>query len=487
MDKERITELQSLLAYRRMHEKYRYYVPNGRAEEFIRLVGQNQNFISLFSAANGVGKTAVGVNILANIFYESAEVEYENKYYKFFNDELYEKFPYPKRGRIITEPTTIATTLIPELYKWFPTGRFTTNKMGKNYEYFFTTDTGFEFDIMSYDQNVKEFESATLGWAWFDEPPPEAIFKATVARMRTGGIIFITATPLTGSAWMYDHIMTDPKQGQRQYIEADVWANSVSKGIRGRLTDEAINRMIEEYSEEDKQARIFGKFQHLTGLVFKAFSRNIHVIDPFNINLEDYAVYERLDPHPRNPDAVLWLAIDRKGTKFVIDELFENATTGQLAMLIKQRASNYRIIDRRIDPSAFIVDSHTNKSLSKELVSLGLDYLPATKSRTLAIKRIEESLDYRESVGEITKKPELFVFSNCKRVIWEFEHWQYHEYSGRTAEYRDKSDKPQDKDDHMMENLGRALLENQGFIEMPKHQYQRVIDQSIPILDPFYR
>ena len=62
-------------------------------------------------------------------------------------------------------------------------------------------------DLMSYEQDTKEFEAVDLGFAWFDEPPPESIYKATVARMRRGGIIFITATPLTGSAWLYDHIV----------------------------------------------------------------------------------------------------------------------------------------------------------------------------------------------------------------------------------------------------------------------------------------
>ena len=78
------------------------------------------------------------------------------------------------------------------------------------YECHWSTDTGFSFDIMTYDQAVKEFESATLGWAWFDEPPPFAIYKATVARMRLGGLIFITETPLTGSAWMFDNLVASP-------------------------------------------------------------------------------------------------------------------------------------------------------------------------------------------------------------------------------------------------------------------------------------
>jgi len=167
------------------------------------MVGEDETFISLFSAANGVGKTAASCNMLAHILYGSSGN-------KFFDYPLYNNFPYPKRGRIVSDPTTIAGTIVPELKKWLPPGRYTTNKGGKNYEYKWITDTGFEFDLMSYEQGVKEFESSTLGFAFFDEPPPFAIFKATVARMRLGGIIWIGATPLTGSFWMYDELVMHP-------------------------------------------------------------------------------------------------------------------------------------------------------------------------------------------------------------------------------------------------------------------------------------
>ena len=477
LETQRKADARVLLDYWEKNEPYKLYTPNGKCEEFIKLVGEDQTFICLFSAANGVGKTAVGCNILANLMFET-----DNEWFKGL--PLFENFKYPKRGRIVSDPTTVQSTILDELEKWLPKGRYTKKKKGKNYDYEWKTDTDHEFDVMTYEQNPKEFESKTLGWAWFDEPPPEAIFKATVARMRTGGIIFITATPLTGSAWMYDQIMTNPKQGQRQYVEADVWANSVSKGVRGRLTDRDIDRMIAEYSEEDKQARIYGKFQHLTGLVFKMFDRKIHVIKPFEVTKEDYIVLERLDPHPRNPDAVLWLAIDKNNTKFVIDELYLEGMTDELAMRIKRVAGNYRVVDRRIDPAAFVEDQHTKRSLAKDLYSLGLNYLPASKARSHAIQRIKDALDYRSAGEQITRPPELYIFDTCQRLIWEMEHWQYHEHTGVSAERKSRSEKPMDKDDHMIENLGRALIEEVVWFPMEKPRH-RTIESAVPILDPY--
>jgi len=269
-------------------------------------------------------------------------------------------------------------------------------------------------------------------------------------------------------------------------VQANIEDNCIEHGVRGILHHSDIERMIANYSAEDIQARVYGKFQHLTGLVFKEFNKRVHVIKPFKITFEDYCVYQRLDTHPRNPDACLWLAVDRKGTKIVVDELYTEATTQELAQRIKAKDSQYRMIDRRIDPSAFIEDQHTKKSLAKNLYALGLSYLPASKNRTHAIQVIHDALDYREAGdGTFLKAPELFIFDTCLRTIWEMEHWQYQEWEGKAADKRSRSEKPQDKDDHMMENLGRALIDQPRFFEMEKPKWGNSIEQSTPTLDPY--
>ena len=462
--------------FRLQNEKFRFYEPNGKCEEFITRVGEiNQNgqhnFIVLFSAANGVGKTCVAANIVAHLLWGK---ESENGY---FNHPLYKDFPFPKKGRIVSDPENLKINLIPTLKDWFPEGRYKSRKSGKQYESNWSTDTGWEFDIMSYEQDAKEFESATLGWAWFDEPPPEAIFKATVSRMRKGGIIFISETPLY-AAWLYDHIIANPDKdlatkGQRVYIEADVEAACKQHGIRGHLEHEHIERMIAEYSEEEKQARVYGKFQHLIGLRFKAFSRNVHVIRPFNINFKDYSVYEALDPHPRNPDALIWLAVDRKGRKFIVDELWLKCQGGtdELAQRIKEKAANYRIERRIIDPSAFIEDQHSQRSLQGILSERGLSYIEASKLRTMSDRRIEDALAFQKinlnDHEEFVKAPELYIFDNCQRTIYEFEHLRWDEWKGKTAENKDQKEKTVDKDDHMIENIGRILVQEPTFREIP--------------------
>ena len=477
---QELRDVQEEITFRLQCEKFRFYEPNAKCEEFIKKVGElneagKHNFIVLFSAANGVGKTCVSANIIAHILWGK---ESENPW---FDYPLFKNFPFPKKGRIVSDPENIKTNLIPTMKEWFPEGRYKPMKGGKQYDSVWTTDSGFEFDIMSYEQDPKEFESATLGWAWFDEPPPEAIFKATVSRMRKGGIIIISETPLYG-AWLYDHFIANPDQetlakGQRAYIEAGVEAACKQHGVRGHLEHDDIERMIAEYTEDEKQARVNGKFQHLIGMRFKQFSRNIHVIPPFNIDRRNYSVWHALDTHPRVNDCGVWIAMDRKGRKIVVDEFWEKCANGTegMAETIKSKNSNYRIEKLLLEPSAFVKDQHLDQNeevLADKLQKYGLNYFPATKNRTASDKCIEDALTYTKiplnGVEEYIKAPELYIFSNCVHTIWEFEHLMWAQRTGKSADTKEKPGVAVDKDDHAIECVGRILIQKPQFVPMPE-------------------
>lgn len=197
-----IREVREEEAFRLMHEKFRYYEPNGACEQYIAEVGSDKRLVTLFSAANGVGKTAASVNILANIMYGKDNLDNH-----WFDHPLYREWPYPKRGRIVSEAANIEKNVIPSLEEWLPLGRYKAQKGTKSFLSKWETDNGWSFDIMTNDQDPAQFEGPTLGWIWCDEPPTETIYKACISRLRSGGVMFISATPLNGSAWMYDTIV----------------------------------------------------------------------------------------------------------------------------------------------------------------------------------------------------------------------------------------------------------------------------------------
>lgn len=273
------------------------------------------------------------------------------------------------------------------------------------------------------------------------------------------------------------------------HIEAGVEAACKEHGIRGHLNHADIENMMANYSEDEKQARIYGKFQHLVGLRFKRFSRAIHVIKPFPITQRDFCVYHALDPHPRTNDAGLWLAVNREGQKFVCDELWLKCEGGteELATRIKEKNSLYRVERKIIDPSAMIEDQHTQKSLASRLADYGLVYVEASKARAQADKRIEDALAYQQLPGqsEMLRAPEVYIFDTCIQLIYELEHLRWQEWKGKSIEEHGLKQKAMDKDDHMIEDLGRLLFQEPQFYEMPKEQaYQASEPENF---DPYER
>jgi len=437
------------------------YIPNVKCEKFIKNVGNNKHFVNLFSAANGVGKTCVGANMVANICF--------GKQNDYFDQELFNKFPYLKRGRIISDPTTLKEKIVPELKKWFPSNRYKTTyetkKEGKSYEVKWTTDTGFEFDLMSNEQDSKEFESVDLGWLWLDEPSKKSIYTASIARMRRGGIVFWTMTPLSYSAWIKDDIY-DRVGSNVSVVTADVWDNCINTpGARGILEKANIERMISQYPEDEKEARIHGKFGHLLGRVHKAFDRTIHVIKPFNITFNEFTCYGALDTHPRVPDAYLLMAVDDKDRKYIINELWINGTDDDIASAIRQMEAGLRVKQRLIDPSAWIDDKRTEEgSVGARLERSGLRFINGSKDLIGGIRRTDEALNYTEQNDEIIKPPELYVFDTCERTIKEFENYVWDEYRGRGSDERDPKPRPKDKNDHFIEDVHRLLIQEYKFV-----------------------
>ena len=467
---QELLELTSELETRSKENAAERYIPNGKSAEFIRTVGDNKSFVNLFIAANGVGKSASGANIVTNICFGPQN--------NWFNQGLYKEFPYLKRGRIISDPTTIKEKIIPELKKWFPSNRFTehytTEKQGKFWEAKWTTDTGFEFDIMSNEQDSKEFESTDLGWCWFDEPSRKDIYLATVARMRMGGIIFWTMTPLAYSAWIEEDLYNKRDGINVEYIEADVEDNCKEHGVRGILEHQNIERMIAQYPEDEREARAHGKFGHLLGKIIKSFNRKIHVIRPFEMKFDEYCWYQALDTHPRVDDHSMWMAMNKDGQKFIVAEYVGKGTASQLAAEFKRIEGGMRMERRLIDPSAFNKDERgEEQSFADKLYAQGFSFEAGSKDLANGIRRMQEAFNYTMVGNDLVKKPEVFIFDTCPIAIRQIESYVWVKNLGRSADVRQARAVPVDKNDHHPENLRRLLMANFEFVPYEKKNYEQ--------------
>jgi len=477
---ERLSLIQ--LIRRVEQDPYMYYTPNGACEEYIKTIGnsrKNGKRIFLFSAANGVGKTAAGVNIMANIFYQANT--------KWFNYPIFtDRWKLPKVFWFITKVSTLQETIEPEIRKWFPKNRYKLSNEGKQHIYKLTTDTGFTVFFKTIDQNPETFESATLGGIIYDEPPPENIHQACTSRLRAGGYIFAQLTPLHRAAWILDKWMLNDKVQPYFYIQyADIWANSISKGVRGRLRESDIEFMISQLDPNEYDARVKGLFTHLRGLVYKDFqSEPPYVIDPVDIsNPNEFQIYCVMDPHDRRYPAIGWYAVDRANQSYVVGEwpnleqfngrYYEqlgdnNYTFKEIIEIIKEIEENnkWKVIWRKIDPNRGKTPyGNSGLTVQEEFEKEGMYFdTDVQDDLTVGHSVVRKNL----KMGNLAK-PQLQVFNTCKNHIWSFLRYVYDENEGKSAQKKATSENVLEK--------GKDFMDIVRYFSVGEHKFSYKLPQ----------
>lgn len=442
-------QIQDELERRIENNRLQYFTPTGKQEEFISEIGTNKHFIYVLSAANAVGKTALLVNILGNFIFDNPEND-------FFGLPLYKNFPYPKRARIVSTPKNLEEigAIQTEIKKWWPKGKYQSRKNKKSFNSEYIAN-GWVVDLMSFDQDASEFESATCGVIIFDEPPPEKILWASIARMRMGGIIMIFMTPLDNGGEILEDltqketIELDGKQiGSVYVLYSEIEDACIEHGIRGFLKHENILQMLSFYDPDEKDARAKGKPTHLIGRIYPDFEvKDPYVVDDFMIP-EDWGKVCIIDPHDGIPFAITWGAIDHAGQVWIYDEFpFEdleklhstNMTIPDYARIIREKEGRNKILQRIIDPY-FANKRYSNSGLTikQELLDLGLNFEDGdTSGLDVGHKRVREFLKYiKTQPVRGTNHPTLHIFKSCRN------HWRsllrYKRKLNRSGEVKDK-------------------------------------------------
>lgn len=269
------------------------------------------------------------------------------------------------------------------------------------------------FDILTYEQNTDQYEGWKGHLAWFDEPPPRDKYIATVRGLVDfSGRMMLTLTPLT-QPWVYDEIYTN---NQNFCVTMDIRDNP-------HLSESDIQEFESKLSLEEKEARIHGKFLHLTGLIYKTFEQNIHICEPPRV--DKWTRYFCIDPHPRTPTACLWLAVDPHDNHVIYDELWlKDMDIEQIAHCIHaQEGDNpaqVRFIDPEMDKDSTIAGGF---NIRKELAKYGVFCQRADNQWQLGYDRINRVLKPRYIHALKSETPQLRVSRNCVETIFEFQHY----------------------------------------------------------------
>lgn len=347
----------------------------------------------------------------------------------------------------------IRNAILPKIMKFLP--KSSIQKLRKDARGFVSKIIGVNqsvIDILTYDQDPESFEAFDADVAWFDEPPPyyvwEGIRRGLIDRQ---GTELFTSTPLS-EPWIYEKFYLPALEGTMPGTEVfELWMS-----CSPYVSLEEIEQVKEDYPDEETQnARLYGKFRHLEGAIYK-FNRNVHIISMFEWP-RHWPVYMAIDPHPKKPHAVSWIGVTKEGIKVIIDEMKEACTINELAskILVRESQRKYRIVDRLIDTSIKAIDRIDQKRL---LADAGIKCrYPHKYDRVLpGIEKVQQLLHpTKNNEGKV--ESELVVRENCKGHIKEF----------MTYMWADTGDKPVKKNDDYMDNVRYICDTN------PQFQYSR--------------
>jgi hypothetical protein len=309
--------------------------------------------------------------------------------------------------------------------------------------------------LQSYDQDTDLFESSDYDWAHFDEPPPRPIWVA-VQRGLTDrrGRSWLTMTPLK-EPWIYDEIYSRDDVGLYYF--------DIEDNLGYGLSREGIDQFAKSLTEDEKEARLRGRFFHLTGLVYKNYGPKLR-LKRFPIP-KHWGLWFHVDTHPRTPHHAVWIAVAPNGKKYVCGELKNRDKANAVvpfaeAIKVYEQQTFERRPDevvRLMEPGAKAPDPlRDGHSIWDEFADYGIRCRPGSKNRDSGILLFQQAL---KSDPEYGVEPMIFFFEDLPGVHYEMQHYVWDDWSKRAAEGRTEKQAPRDRDDHFIEGIHRILLD----------------------------
>lgn len=295
------------------------------------------------------------------------------------------------------------------------------------------------------------FEGDIADYVWIDEPGRKAIYTAMLrALLVTCGKMVMTLTPLS-EPWIYNDLYCSTDE-EIECIEGTLWDACVDNG--GHLSKDQIEDFISKLPEDEKEARVFGKFRHLVGRVFKAFDPLKHIVKPFYIP-NDWPVYYAVDPHQRKPHAALFMAVSPENDWFICNEVYFAAGIEDFGKEVKKVCDQYRIAKGVIDTSSETPDWQRRETARSILQRVGLRLELARKKNQKEASRmlIKQALEGKDGTGI----PWLFVFENCKRTIFEFLNYVWDDYND--PHKQGLKEEPRKVNDDLLDDLHYIVAE----------------------------
>lgn len=299
-------------------------------------------------------------------------------------------------------------------------------------------------------------------WLW------EEVLRATLTDYKSP-VIFIS-TPAG-----YNHFFDLYQMGVKgsDTYNSDFESFKFSSYDNPNIPKDEIDKAKEQLTEDTFLQEYMAEFKTFTGLVYKEFQREIHVVKPFPIP-RHWRSYRGMDFGSNNPTVCLFAAFDDDDNLWIYDEHYEQAET------IDFHAGQINAKTNR--PIASTYGDPTGPQWIREFAKRGIHITKANKETgstkqswiLYGINMIKERLKVIPGhfVANIPENnqygmPKLFVFNNCKNLISEFESYRWREKLPNAPQDLNEPDMPEKANDHSMDCLRYIICSYKQTLKEP--------------------
>ena len=285
----------------------------------------------------------------------------------------------------------------------------------------------------SYEQQRIKWQGDTIDLLWCDEEPPSDLYSEGLARFTaTGGMAYITFTPLKGMSSVVKRFKhdDDPLRGEVVMTAHDA----------PHITDDMLRAMLSKYPSHEHECRINGVPMAGEGRIYTV-SESLITTTPFDLPDHYHRIIGLDVGHGEHPTAGVWLAHDRDR-----DILYLYKEYREIGGQIPNHASALRSAGRI--PIAWPNDAHQGDKFSGKAVAdhyksencLMLPTHAQWDDRSISVWPGIVHLQQRMAEGRFK------VFSDC--TSWLEEYRQYHMQDGKIVK----------KDDDLLDGTRYAIM-----------------------------
>lgn len=281
--------------------------------------------------------------------------------------------------------------------------------------------------------------------------PLRSLVVDEVAKVRNWSMVWDKSLRPTLTDYKAPALFISTPQGYNHYydlfckqdIDEDYESFKYTSYDNPYISSDEIDKAKSELDEDSFNQEYMAEFKKFTGLVYKDFSREKHVIEPIELQ-SDWTYYRGIDFGFIHPTATVFCAVDKDGILYLFDSIYKTQlNTPDLALLIKQKSAG-QLYTMTVGDSAQASDI-------AELNKYGISVRPVSKTSGTGV----DWMTYRiRRVTELLREGKIKIFSNNIAVIDEFESYQYYE-ANRDGYIREV---PMKMNDHALDALSYVVV-----------------------------